>query len=43
MNVTNLQIETLKKEVLEEIRRQQVPKQKEIRARKIYAHLSVAA
>ena len=30
-------------QMLEEIRRQQAPKQKEIRARKIYAHLSVAA
>ena len=30
-------------QMLEEIRRQQVPKQKEIRARKIYAHLSIAA
>jgi hypothetical protein len=29
-------------QMLEEIRRQQAPKQKEIRARKIYAHLSVA-
>jgi len=29
--------------MLEEIRRQQAPKQKEIRARKIYAHLSIAA
>ena len=30
-------------QMLEEIRRQQAPKQKEIRGRKIYAHLSVAA
>ena len=30
-------------QMLEEIRRQQAPKQKEIRARKIYAHLSIAA
>ena len=30
-------------QMLEEIKRQQAPKQKEIRARKIYAHLSVAA
>ena len=30
-------------QMLEDIRRQQVPTQKEIRARKIYAHLSVAA
>jgi len=30
-------------QMLEEIRRQQAPKQKEIRGRKIYAHLSIAA